>query len=582
MRRHSAATLLLAAAFIVHPPGAAAQERAGAAPADTGRTLPRCDGRIVSRLEIRPAPPPFGGAAKKWQTLARAVGLHHATTRPQVVRAFLALREGEPCTELRRAESERILRAQPFIADAVVRAIPDDAGGVRVVVETTDEIGAVIGGRLRGFIPDALVLGNSNVAGEGLRLEAGIERARNYRTGYLAHLVEYAALNRPYTMQLAVERRRIGHLLNAEVGHPFFTDLQRISWHAARESRADYLSIARPARDELALRVADERWDASTIVRIFGTGTVGLLGVGASNRRLAPDDRGIVVADEGFQADTGTTLLDRYHRFAATRVGVIGGLRRVRFHTVTGFDALVGSQDVASGAMLGLYGAHGMGGLGERDAFVSSALYAGVARHNLLLAHLVEVEARRDPDARRWDSIIGSARTALYLGGAPGTVFVFDDQISGGRRSLLPMQLRLDDSQGGILGYHRSAIAGAVRNVARAELRFSSAAVRNRADMGVATFAQVGSVWAGDAPYGTTATRATLGVSLLAAYPTRSKRLYRMDVGFPLTRAGEGGGRLEVRFSSEDRTGQFWREPDDVSRARTGSVPASLFAYPTR
>jgi hypothetical protein len=104
--------------------------------------------------------------------------------------------------------------------------------------------------------------------------------------------------------------------------------------------------------------------------------------------------------------------------------------------------------------------------------------------------------------------------------------------------------------------------------------------VRN-ADVGVAAFGESGTVWAGDAPYGRSATRATVGVSLLAAYPTRSKRLYRADIGIPLTRGGDGGGRIEVRFSSEDRTGLFWREPDDISRARTGPVASTLFVTPT-
>jgi hypothetical protein len=78
------------------------------------------------------------------------------------------------------------------------------------------------------------------------------------------------------------------------------------------------------------------------------------------------------------------------------------------------------------------------------------------------------------------------------------------------------------------------------------------------------------------------ATRASVGFSLLAAYPTRSKRMYRADFAFPLTRAGEGKGRIEVRFSSLDRTQTFFTEPPDVSVARTGTEPSRLFAWPTR
>jgi hypothetical protein len=192
------------------------------------------------------------------------------------------------------------------------------------------------------------------------------------------------------------------------------------------------------------------------------------------------------------------------------------------------------------------------------------------------------VEGRRGSGTKRWDSVIGSGRTAVYLGRGPGWIFIAEDQYSGGTRSLLPLQLALGDRQGGILGYRDSPLAGAHRNVVRTELRWTGAALVRNADLAFATFSQVGTIWAGDSPYGQSATRSSVGISVLAAYPTGSKRLYRADIGFPVTRRGEGGSGIEVRFTSEDRTQLFWREPDDVSRARTGTVPTSLFAFPTR
>ena len=102
------------------------------------------------------------------------------------------------------------------------------------------------------------------------------------------------------------------------------------------------------------------------------------------------------------------------------------------------------------------------------------------------------------------------------------------------------------------------------------------------ADVGLAGFTEVGTLVAGDAPYGWTGSRYSVGLSLLAAYPARSKRLYRVDLGIPLVRSGDGGGRIEVRFRSEDRTTRFWDEPQDVARARTGELPSTLFAWPTR
>jgi hypothetical protein len=537
---------------------------------------------MVTRIDIRPGRPPFQGTAAKWRAAARAVGLHHATTQPHVIQSFLALAVGRPCTEFRRAESERVLRAQPFIGDARVRLVPDTGNGLAAIVETTDEIPVLVGGRFRGINPDALTLGNANIGGVGLRAEASWERARSYRTGYGGRVVTYAAFDRPYVMSLDAYRHRIGHDAGAELAHPFFTDLQRISWHAGVRSSAVYPHIARPARDPLALRLDDRRWDVSAVVRVFGTGTVGLLGGAITGRRVEPGAAGVIVTDTGFVTDTGTALRNRYAPFEVTRAGAIVGLRRVRYVRVSGFDALTGPQDVASGLSGALFVARGFPGMGEGDVFLSGATYAGFARRGLLLANLTEVEGRRDKVTSGWNSVVGSMRTALYLGEGPGTVLIVSDELSGGRWSRLPLQLTLSDPRGGLRGYRSSGLAGDRRNVLRAELRHSRTRVVKGADVGVAGFSEVGTLVAGEAPYGWTGSRYTVGLSLLAAYPTRSKRLYRADLAIPLTRSGEGGGRVEVRFSSEDRTTRFWEEPSDVARARTGELPSTLFAWPTR
>ena len=554
---------------------AAAQTSDSSAPA-------QCDGRTVTRVDIRPGRPPFSGAAAKWRAAARAVGLHHQTTQPQVIRSFLALEVGRPCTEFRRAESERVLRAQPFIGNARVQIVPDTGRGVAAIVETTDEIPALVGGRFRGITPDALSLGNANVGGLGLRVEAAWEAARSYRTGYGGRVVSYSAFDRPYVMSFAGYRHRIGHDAGIELAHPFFTDLQRISWHAGVRSGSSYPHFSRPARDPLALRVDDQRWDVSGVVRVFGTGTVALLGGAITGRRVEPAAAGVIVSDTGFATDTGTALLNRYTPFKVTRAGGIVGLRRVRYVRVTGFDALTAAQDVASGLSGALFVARGFPGMGEGDVFLSGATYAGIARPGMLLANLAEVEGRRDNVTSGWNSVVGSMRTALYLGEGPGTVLIVADELSGGVSSRLPLQLTLSDLRGGIRGYRSTGLGGDRRNVARAEVRHSRTRVVKGADVGVAGFAEAGTLVAGDAPYGWTGSRYSVGLSLLAAYPTRSKRLYRVDLAIPLTRSGEGGGRIEVRFSSEDRTTRFWEEPQDVARARTGELPSTLFAWPTR
>jgi hypothetical protein len=572
----TAVTVLLLSASLSFG-GAALLHAQGAASADS-----RCDGKRVSRIDIRPGRPPFEGTMSRWRVAARAVGLHHATTRPGVIDAFLALQEGEVCTETRRAESERILRAQPFLANASVRAIPDGAGGVAILVETVDEVPVLVNGQFRGLSPRALSLGNSNVGGQGLLIQLNAEKGDAYPTGFGARIIEQATFGRPYVTSFEGYRYTVGHRIAAQMAHPFYTDLQRIGWNGGFETGNQYPRLRRPADDNLALLVKETRWQASGLARVFGSRTMGFVGGGVTGIRIDPAQAGVTVSDTGLAPDTGTTLRNRYSPLRAGRVGVLGGLARLSFRSVRGFDALVATQDVPNGALAGLFVAKGLSAFGENDVFMSSVVYAGTSGEHHRLATSLEAEARHGQGATQWDDLIGSSRTALYVGGGPGFLFVLDDRFAGGRRALLPFQLALGDRQGGIMGYNASQLVGGYRNVARADLRWSRPALVRNADVGFATFTQVGSIWAGDAPYGSTATRASAGVSILAAYPTGSKRLYRVDVGIPLVRGGSGGGHIEVRFSSEDATQRFWREPDDVLRSRTGGLPSAMFSLPVR
>jgi outer membrane protein assembly factor BamA len=100
-----------------------------------------------------------------------------------------------------------------------------------------------------------------------------------------------------------------------------------------------------------------------------------------------------------------------------------------------------------------------------------------------------------------------------------------------------------------------------------------------RAGIAMGVFADAGRIWAGDVPYGvTTPMRASVGFSLMGSYPVSSKRMYRLDVGFPLNPARFEQG-IAFRLTSGDRTGLFWSEPSDVERARAGTGPVSLMRW---
>lgn len=186
-----------------------------------------CDGKIVTSIAITPRDPSFLAVPRQLRGVARAVGLLSTTSKAETIGRFLLLSIGQPCTERQRAESERILRLQPFLADASVRVVPDTGAGVRIAVETIDELPTVLDLRLRGTQPSLVRFGNGNVGGQGLYLAASVERGLAYRTGFGVYSVANQVLGEPYTLALVAERAPLGGELTVAFGHKFFTDLQR-------------------------------------------------------------------------------------------------------------------------------------------------------------------------------------------------------------------------------------------------------------------------------------------------------------------------------------------------------------------
>jgi hypothetical protein len=80
-------------------------------------------------------------------------------------------------------------------------------------------------------------------------------------------------------------------------------------------------------------------------------------------------------------------------------------------------------------------------------------------------------------------------------------------------------------------------------------------------------------------PFGvTTPVKSSLGISLLAAVPPRSARLWRADLAFPLNRGARSA--MTLRFTNADRTAFVFRDARDVAVGREATVPSSIFAWP--
>ena len=114
----------------------------------------------------------------------------------------------------------------------------------------------------------------------------------------------------------------------------------------------------------------------------------------------------------------------------------------------------------------------------------------------------------------------------------------------------------------------------------RAEQRLVVRTRRNVADFGFAAFTEAGRLWAEHTvPYSvSTPWRGAVGVSVLAAVPPRSRRMWRLDFALPVSTDPQR--RFEVRFTSIDRSRVFWNEPQDVQAGRERTAPTSLFTWP--
>ena len=541
-----------------------------------------CKGQRVTRIDID-ANPPFRITGNTiWQKAGRFASKQHVTTREAVIRRYLALQLGSPCTEVRRAESERILRAQPFLADASVLAYSDGADGVVLNVTTVDEVSLIVGLGLTAKSPQvhSILLGDGNLLGSAIHVDGSWKRA-NFRDIYAGKFVDYQFLGRPYQMRVEGGRRELGSDWATELSHPFLTDLQRLSWRTTAGSSDGYFYFRRPDALPAALSLGRSYSDVGGVIRIGPPlGRLALVGGSISFEDEDPGTQPVTVGGGQILLDTSTALINRYSKHQTARLNALWGVRNVRFLRASGFDALEGIQDLRTGIQVATLVGKGVTFLRgkENDWFGSADLYAGMASPFSYVALEMAGEGRRGEEGS-WDGILAHGRSALYIKPFNRHRVMTDLTWSGGWKQRIPFQLTFADRDGGLRGFRSSDVGGAKRLVARAEDRYLVGRFKQLASIGVAAFGEAGKIWAGDSPFGvTTPVSASVGLSLLAASPPQSRRTFRADFALPVRGIGRHG--WEVRMTVTDLTRTFRKEPRDIFNNRERSIPASVFNWP--
>ena len=565
-----AAALLVASHLAVAAPGAAAQ--------DSLLTAAACEGRIVSSIHVEPEPPRVAGeSVPGWIRPVIAMAIQHRTTRPSAIEPFLQLEVGAPCTELRRAESERLLRAQPYLADATVRAVDDGAGGVRVDVETVDEIPLVVGARFDDGRIAGLKYGSGNILGAGMYGSLEWREGFAYRDRLAARYANYHMFDTPARLTVHLDRASLSSNYGLALAHPFLTPYQRTAWHLGYQDASGYVGFERGDQPPLALALERQRLDVGGVFRLGRRAGALFVGPFLTFERIDPGADALVITDTGFTADPDTELDDRFRVLQGRRVGGVLGLRMLTFRTVEGFDALAGRQDVGIGVQIGTAAGRGFGSDVE-GMFVAADLYAGAGSERSFLALRAQWEAQEGEGDVRWGDVVSSGRLAWYLKPTPRRTLIASAELAGAWRGRIPYQIHLG-RDAGVRGYRDSRIAGARRAVVRAEHRWVIGNLTRFVGLGVAAFGDVGQVWAGEVPFGVNSgTKGSVGAGLLAAIPRQSRRLFRLDLAVPLVRHPYAS--YEVRLTTSTPVRTFWREPGAIAGIRTVTPPAGIFAWP--
>ncbi|MEP7381907.1 MAG: hypothetical protein ABI910_09490 [Gemmatimonadota bacterium] len=548
------------------------------------RTQVRCAGQTITEVVIRAEAPGFGGIFERSPFLGHLVTNLHVTTAPSVIRNFVLLQKGAPCDPVLRSESERILRAMPFLSDASVTAYPDGTQGVKIEVVTIDEpslIGSI------GIVNDApyvsgLALGTQNLMGEAVLASASWREGDAYRDRFAVRYTNYQLYGHPYQLQLVAARRELGSDWLTEVSYPFLTDVQRAAWRVSGGQVDEFARFLRPNGMPSSLEVQRRFGDVGAMLRVGSTGLLGLVGAQLSYEDNAPAAVPVLVTDSGVVADTTSVLAGRYRTTRSTRINTLLGLRRVRFVRVNGFDALSGPQDLRIGTQLSLTLGHSLPasrGIARNEKYIGANVFLGVGGRTSYAAIQGDVEGRRSSATSGWDDVLTNGRFAWYLKPHPRHLILADVTWGGGWSARVPYQLALGARNGGLRGYDDADIGGATRMIGRLEERWHIGSFRGSADAGVGAFADVGQIWAGDVPLGVNSgLRPSLGFSLMAAVPPRSQRMWRLDVAFPLD--ARDGARWGMRLTNVDRTRTFHATPGDVRRVRERVLPQSIFSWP--
>ncbi len=505
----------------------------------------------------------------------------HRRTRPRTVARDLLFAPGDPCDPRRLEETERLLRAQGYLRAASIRTAPAPGGAVDVEVLTRDDWsleGSLNYDPSRRERPlSRLRLAEDNLLGRGMRAEAGYRHTER-EPGFDVGVLERHMARTRMDARVVAGYSGVGAVGEQSLVRAFETEFDRFAWRESSRYRKEPFVLQSAAFGGVSQPQVSLGADVGLARRFGAPGRLRLVGVVLTLERLTVEGAPLASrpADDSAAA---VALAGRGGERRKLRAHVVLGARALRFTQAAGLDAVNALEDVREGVEAGVVLGKSLGGGGglQHDWFTAAEAFVGrqLGARTLVFAR-AKAEGRWLPAAGAWDGVLASAQVVGYTVLTPRSSLVLGLAGAGGWHTSAPFQLLLGGPHG-VRGYGQAAIPVGRRVVAVVEQRYFVGTLLGAVDVGAAGFVDAGRGWAGDAPFGEDAgVVGAVGGGLRLAFPSGSRRVYRLELAIPTNR----GADPELRIAFGQHFGITRGEADDVVRSRESISSATVFNFP--
>ena len=517
----------------------------------------------------------------------------HAETKETFVRKQLLFKEGDCHSQFLLTESERRLRELDFLALANVRSFNEKDGTKSVLVETQDRwtLQISLGISLEEeFEFTGGSIGEENLFGQGLAVR-GFYRKLREQKDVGAGIESKRLLGSNWATKVEGGETRIGTFFEQDISYPFLAEIGRVSSKQSILLREDVFAYYLPDSQGYSHALQPLRQKSGEISFAGRSGRPGgwtLFGMGISRQELSFEDFSTgteVIRNRDFSTFENApdpitqALQDQTQDHGFTRVNIILGQRNIQYQKRNGLNGLKGSLDIPVGREFDLTIGKGINFLStndlqsEKDLFFSLRGYGAVAPGRWILTSSLSLQGRRVEDSPQsgWKDILGEFDfyTSWKPEVAPRHTLFARLSGSGGWKTTAPFQLSLGGFST-LRGYRLGYAPGAKLLIATIEDRiYLGSPGDGLMDLGMTGFVDLGSMWAGDVPFGSdSGLQASAGAGIRIGLPSGSKDIVRIDVAVPINGRNAFSGPT-FRITAYEMLG-FLKgfEDDEMGRSR--------------